>query len=48
MDLLQRQRDAYEFVVLDSRPATVAADVFALAAHVDGVIVVAPHYNRRV
>lgn len=41
MDLLQRQRDAYEFVVLDSRPATVAADVFALAAHVDGVIVVA-------
>jgi Mrp family chromosome partitioning ATPase/capsular polysaccharide biosynthesis protein len=40
-DLLRRQRDAYEFVVLDSRPATVAADVFALAAQVDGVIVVA-------
>lgn len=39
--LLQSQRDAYEFVVLDSPPATVAADVFSLAAHVDGVIVVA-------
>ena len=41
IDLLQRQRDAYELVLLDSPPATVAADVFALASHVDGVIVIA-------
>jgi capsular polysaccharide biosynthesis protein/Mrp family chromosome partitioning ATPase len=41
IDLLQRQRDAHEFVLLDSQPATVAPDVFALAAHVDGVIVAA-------
>jgi Mrp family chromosome partitioning ATPase/capsular polysaccharide biosynthesis protein len=41
IDLLQLQRNKYEFVLLDSPPVTVAADVFALAAHVDGVIVVA-------
>ena len=39
--LLQNERDAYEFVVLDSPPASVAADVFSLAANVDGVIVLA-------
>jgi Mrp family chromosome partitioning ATPase/capsular polysaccharide biosynthesis protein len=40
LDVLQSQRDSYEFVLLDSPPATVA-DVFALASHVDGVIVLA-------
>jgi hypothetical protein len=38
---LQWQRNEHEFVILDSPPATVAADVFALAAHADGVIVIA-------
>jgi succinoglycan biosynthesis transport protein ExoP len=41
IDLLQWEREEHEFVLLDSPPATVAADVFALAAHVDGVIVIA-------
>ena len=41
IDILQRQRNAYHLVLLDSPPVTVAADVFALAAHVDGVIVIA-------
>jgi Mrp family chromosome partitioning ATPase len=41
LGLLQSQREAYEFVMLDSPPATVAADVYALASHVDGVIVLA-------
>jgi Mrp family chromosome partitioning ATPase/capsular polysaccharide biosynthesis protein len=41
LGLLQSQRDAYDFVVLDSPPATVAADVISLAAQVDGVIVLA-------
>ena len=40
-ELLQSQRDGYEFVVLDSPSATVSADVFAIAGRVDGVIVVA-------
>ena len=39
--LLQSQRQAYEFVVLDSPPATSAADAFALAGQVDGVVVIA-------
>ena len=39
--LLNAQREAYDFVLLDAAPATVAADVFAMAGHVDGVIVVA-------
>jgi Mrp family chromosome partitioning ATPase/capsular polysaccharide biosynthesis protein len=39
--LLSGQREAFDFVLLDSPPATVAADAVALAAHVDGVIVVA-------
>jgi Mrp family chromosome partitioning ATPase/capsular polysaccharide biosynthesis protein len=47
IDLLQMKRDAYEFVVLDSPPATVAADVFALAAHIDGVIVIAREARTR-
>jgi succinoglycan biosynthesis transport protein ExoP len=47
LGLLQSQRDAYEFVVLDSPPATVAADVYALAAHVDGVIVLAREARTR-
>jgi Mrp family chromosome partitioning ATPase/capsular polysaccharide biosynthesis protein len=36
-ELLERQRDAYEFVLLDCPPA-IAADVVVLAAQVDGVI----------
>jgi Mrp family chromosome partitioning ATPase/capsular polysaccharide biosynthesis protein len=38
--LLSGQREAYEFVVLDSPPATIAGDIVALATQVDGVIVV--------
>ena len=41
LSLLQSQREAYEFVVLDSPSVNVAADAFALAGHVDGVIVIA-------
>ncbi|MBV9382872.1 MAG: hypothetical protein JOY82_03990 [Streptosporangiaceae bacterium] len=41
LDVLRSQRDAYEFVILDSPPATVAADVFSLAARVDAVMVLA-------
>jgi Mrp family chromosome partitioning ATPase/capsular polysaccharide biosynthesis protein len=47
IDLLQCQRDGYEFVVLDSPPATVAADVFSLAAQVDAVIVLARQARTR-
>ena len=39
--LLHGQREASDFVVLDSPPVTSAADVFALAGQVDGVILVA-------
>jgi Mrp family chromosome partitioning ATPase len=39
--LLHDAREAYDFVLLDSPPATVAADAYALAANVDGVIVAA-------
>jgi Mrp family chromosome partitioning ATPase len=39
--LLQGQREAYEFVLLDSPPATVAADALAIAGGVDGVVVIA-------
>lgn len=39
--LLHDVREAYDFVLLDSPPATVAADAYALAANVDGVIVAA-------
>jgi len=39
--LLHDVREAFDFVLLDSPPATVAADAYALAANVDGVIVVA-------
>ncbi len=45
--LLRIQREAYEFVLLDSPPATAAADVFALAAQVDGVVVVAREGRTR-
>jgi Mrp family chromosome partitioning ATPase/capsular polysaccharide biosynthesis protein len=45
--LLQSQREAYEFVVLDSPPATVAADAFAIAGRVDGVVVIARHARTR-
>lgn len=41
VDILERQRDAYDLVLLDAPPATVAADLFAFAAHVDAVVVVA-------
>jgi Mrp family chromosome partitioning ATPase/capsular polysaccharide biosynthesis protein len=37
--LLSDARQIYDFVLLDSPPATVAADAYALAANVDGVIV---------
>jgi Mrp family chromosome partitioning ATPase len=47
VSLLQSQREAYDFVVLDAPPATVAADVFAVAGHVDGVIVVARDSRSR-
>jgi Mrp family chromosome partitioning ATPase/capsular polysaccharide biosynthesis protein len=39
--LLHGARDAYDFVLLDSPPATAAADAYALAANVDGVLVAA-------
>jgi Mrp family chromosome partitioning ATPase/capsular polysaccharide biosynthesis protein len=39
--LLQEARQGHDFVLLDSPPATVAADAYALAANVDGVIVAA-------
>lgn len=39
--LLHSVREAYDFVLLDSPPAAVAADAYALAANVDGVIVAA-------
>lgn len=39
--LLSAVREAYDFVLLDAASAAVAADVFAMAGHVDGVIVVA-------
>jgi Mrp family chromosome partitioning ATPase len=39
-DLLRGQCEDYDFVVLDSPPAA-AADILPLAAHVDGVIVLA-------
>lgn len=39
--LLRTQSQAYEFVVLDCPPATLAADVIPLAARIDGVIVLA-------
>lgn len=45
--LLKSQRDAYEFVLLDSPSANAAADVVGLAAHVDGVIVVAHEARAR-
>lgn len=45
--LLQSQREAYEFVVLDSPPATVAADAFAIAGRVDGVVVIAREARTR-
>jgi Mrp family chromosome partitioning ATPase/capsular polysaccharide biosynthesis protein len=45
--LLQSQREAYEFVVLDSPPATVAADAFAIAGRVDGVVVIARDARTR-
>jgi capsular polysaccharide biosynthesis protein/Mrp family chromosome partitioning ATPase len=47
LGLLQSQREAYEFVVLDSPPASIAADVYALASHVDGVIVLAREARSR-
>jgi Mrp family chromosome partitioning ATPase/capsular polysaccharide biosynthesis protein len=47
IDLLHTLREAYGFVLLDSPPAAVAADVFSLAAHVDGVIVLAREARTR-
>ena len=45
--LLTAQREVYDFVLLDAAPATVAADVFAMAGQVDGVIVVAQMASTR-
>jgi tyrosine-protein kinase Etk/Wzc len=39
--LLHGAREDYDFVLLDSPPATAAADAYALAANVDGVLVAA-------
>jgi Mrp family chromosome partitioning ATPase len=39
--LLHDARETYDFVLLDSPPATAAGDAYALAANVDGVIVAA-------
>jgi len=47
LGLLQSQREDYDFVILDSPPASVASDVFALAAHVDGVLVLARQARTR-
>jgi Mrp family chromosome partitioning ATPase len=47
VELLKSQRDSYEFVLLDAPSATAAADVVALAAHVDGVIVIAREARSR-
>jgi Mrp family chromosome partitioning ATPase/capsular polysaccharide biosynthesis protein len=45
--LLHDARQAYDFVLLDSPPASVAADAYALAANVDGVIVAARERHTR-
>jgi Mrp family chromosome partitioning ATPase/capsular polysaccharide biosynthesis protein len=45
--LLNDARQAYDFVLLDSPPASVAADAYALAANVDGVIVAARERHTR-
>jgi capsular polysaccharide biosynthesis protein/Mrp family chromosome partitioning ATPase len=45
--LLQSQREAYEFVVLDSPPVTVAADGLAMAGQVDAVVVLARDARTR-
>lgn len=45
--LLNGRREAYEFVLLDSPPATVASDIIALATHVDGLIVIAREGSTR-
>lgn len=39
--LLRDARQAHDFVLLDSPPVTIAADAYALAGNVDGVIVAA-------
>jgi succinoglycan biosynthesis transport protein ExoP len=46
LDLLQDQREAYGFVLLDAPPAT-AADIMSLASNVDGVIVLARESHTR-
>jgi Mrp family chromosome partitioning ATPase len=46
-ELMESQREAYEFVLLDSPPASVASEVIALATHVDGVIVIAREASTR-
>jgi Mrp family chromosome partitioning ATPase len=46
-ELLRSQRESYDLVVLDSPPVTDAADAFALAGQVDGVIVVARAVRSR-
>jgi Mrp family chromosome partitioning ATPase/capsular polysaccharide biosynthesis protein len=45
--LLHGARESYDFVLLDSPPATVAADAYELAANVDGVIVAARERHTR-
>jgi Mrp family chromosome partitioning ATPase len=46
VSLLEGQRDAYDYVLLDAPPANIA-DVFALASHVDGVLVLASEGRTR-
>jgi Mrp family chromosome partitioning ATPase/capsular polysaccharide biosynthesis protein len=46
--LLRDAREAYDFVLLDSPPATAAADAYALAANVDGVLVAARERGTQV
>lgn len=47
VDLVDSQREAFEFVLLDSPPASVASEVIALATHVDGVLVIAREASTR-
>lgn len=46
LDLLESQRKAHDFVLLDAPPAT-AADILTLASNVDGVIVLAREGQTR-
>jgi succinoglycan biosynthesis transport protein ExoP len=41
LGVLDAQRGSHDFILLDSPPAAISADVVALASHVDGVLVMA-------